>query len=208
MPLIENQPDAVAKVYARSLFELAQKQGGQAAVEAVVGELEEIIDLARANPAFGELLSTPAVTTSDRAASLERIFKGRVGELTYRFLRVLNAKGRIAELASIAGALDTLMQAKFGRVEVDVFTAEPMHGDQIRSMKERLSRVLAKDVILHPYTEAGMIGGVKFRIGDQLVDASVATRLRKFKDQLEADGSAELRSRMGRVIDDSTRGEA
>jgi hypothetical protein len=28
-----------------------------------------------------------------------------------------------------------------------------------------------------------MIGGVKFRIGDQLVDASVATRLRKLRDK-------------------------
>jgi hypothetical protein len=40
-----------------------------------------------------------------------------------------------------------------------------------------------------------MIGGVKFRIGDQLVDASVATQLRRLRDQLEGHGAAALRAR-------------
>ena len=38
--------------------------------------------------------------------------------------------------------------------------------------------------IVHPYTDNTMIGGVKFRIGDQLIDASLATQLRQFRDRL------------------------
>ena len=69
-------------------------------------------------------------------------------------------------------------------------------------MKERLSKVMGKEVVLHPYTEAAMIGGVKFRVGDQLVDASIATKLRKMREQLDTQGSAAMRARMGRIIDD------
>jgi len=201
MPLIESPPDAAARIYARSLFSLIEGAGGREGVEAVLGELEEILELARADARFGELLSTPAVSGKDRAASLERIFRGRIGATTLNFLQVLSQKGRLAQLPSIVAAFDSLAQEKFGRVEVDVYTAEPLPADGIGAMRDRLSQVLGKDVVLHPYTDGSMIGGVKFRIGDQLVDASVATRLRKLKDQLDIGGAAALRSRLDSIID-------
>jgi F-type H+-transporting ATPase subunit delta len=125
-----------------------------------------------------------------------------VSDMTLQFLQVLNLKGRIAYLPSIASAFDQQTQEKFGRIEVDVITAEPLPADQVRSMRERLAGVLGKEVILHPYTEAGMIGGVKFRIGDQLVDASVQTQLRKMKDKLDTDGEAAMRTRISKIIED------
>jgi F-type H+-transporting ATPase subunit delta len=138
-----------------------------------------------------------------RSAALDKIFKGRVSDLTFRFLHILNQKGRIGYLSSIAAAFDQQTQERFGRVEVDVITAEPLPGDQVRTLRERLTKTMGREVILHPYTEAGMIGGVKFRIGDQLVDASVATQLRKMKDKLDTDGGSELRARVSKIIDES-----
>ena len=202
MPLIESPPDAAARVYARSLFELAAGKGGQGVIEETLGELEDILDLARADQKFGEFLSSPSITSGDRAKTLDKIFKGRVSDLTLQFLQVLNLKGRIAYLPSIASAFDQQTQEKFGRIEVDVITAEPLPADQVRSMRDRLTGVLGKEVILHPYTEAGMIGGVKFRIGDQLVDASVQTQLRKMKDKLDTDGDAAMRTRISKIIED------
>jgi F-type H+-transporting ATPase subunit delta len=203
MPLIDTPPDAAARVYARSLFELAEKQGGQTAIEETVAELEEILDIARSDPKFGEFLSSPSISTKDRAQAIKTIFSGRVSDLVQRFLLVLNEKGRIGHLPSIAAAFDQQSQEKFGRIEIDAFTAAPLPPEQVRQLRDRLGQAMGKEVVLHPYTDATMIGGVKFRIGDQLVDASVATRLRKMKDQLDTEGGAELRSRISRIIDDS-----
>jgi F-type H+-transporting ATPase subunit delta len=189
-------------VYARSLFDLAEKHGGQSVIEETVGELEEVLDLARSDAKFAEFLSSPSIAVDARGRALEKIFKGRVSDLTLKFLQVLNEKGRIGYLPSIAAAFDQQTQERFGRIEVDVITAEPLPGEQVRSLRDRLTKAMGKDVILHPYTEAGMIGGVKFRIGDQLVDASVATRLRRMKDKLENEGGTELRARISKIIDE------
>lgn len=205
MPLIDSPPDATARVYARSLFELANKHGGQAEIESTVAELDDILEIARADAKFGEFLSSPSISSSDRAKALEKIFKGRVSDLTYKFLQVLNEKGRIGQLSSISAAFDQESQEKFGRVEVDVYTVEPVGPDLLRTMKDRLGRVMGKDVVLHPYTDPHMIGGVKFQVGDQLIDASVATHLRKLKDQLENEGAANMRARIGRIIEDGGR---
>lgn len=202
MPLSEARPDALAQTYARSLFELAEAKGGQAAIESAMAELEEVLELARADARFSEFLSSLALPVAARGASISRIFKGRISDLTTHFLRVLNDKGRLAHLPAIAAAFDALVQAHFGRVEVDVYTAEPIRADELRAIKDRFQRAIGKEAIIHPYTEGAMLGGVKIRIGDQLIDGSVATQLRRMREQLNTSGAAALRARADRIIDD------
>ena len=112
MPLIEAQPNALAKVYAKSLFELAQAQDGQAnATESILGELEDIVELARNDRAFSELLASRLIDSGKRDASLERMFSRQgLRPLTLNFLRQLNRKGRLANLSQIATAMDAFVQ--------------------------------------------------------------------------------------------------
>ncbi|NUQ53605.1 MAG: ATP synthase F1 subunit delta [Phycisphaerales bacterium] len=201
MPLIDTQPGALAKIYARSLIELAMEQGGRDKVEAVLGELQDVIELAASNPKFNEFLASRVVTSRDRAESLRTMFEGAVDKLTLNFLLVLNRKGRLGYIIPIVAALDGAVQAAFGRVEVDVFTASPLDSAGLASVRERLAGSLKRDVVVHPYVDGSMIGGVKFRIGDQLVDASVATRLRKLRDRLGTEGASALRERLDRMFE-------
>ena len=202
MPLIEAQPSALAKVYAKSLFEVAQQHGGQDNAESILGELEDIVELARNDRAFSELLASRLIESGKRDASLERIFEGKVSELTLKFLRQLNRKGRLANLSQIATAMDELVQSQFGRVEVDVFTATPIEAAELESVRKQLSVSLGKDVIMHPYTDSSMLGGIKLRMGDQLIDASIQAQLRKMRDGLLDTGSAEVRGRCGDMLED------
>ena len=202
MPLSEAKSDALAQVYARSLFELAEARGGREVIEEVTAEIEEILEIARGDAKFAEFLSSRVLATEARAASLKKIFEGRVSPLTLNFLLTLNQKGRLEHLPAIGAALDELAQEKFGRVEVDVFTAAPIGPDEVRTIRERLGAVLRKEVVVHPYTDASLIGGMRLRVGDQLIDGSVATRLAKLRDRLSTEGSAEIRSRFDRMIED------
>ena len=200
MPLIESQPDALANIYARSLLDAVEAKGGRDAIESTLGQLEDILEAARQDPRFSEFLASRAVPASQRGEALKRIFSGRADEHVVNFLLVLNDKGRLSHLPAIVAAFDALVQAKFGRVEMDVYTAEPLSGDALGGIRSKISAALGKDVVLHPYTDGSMIGGVKFRIGDQLLDASVATQLRNLRDQIEGRGASELRSRAKDVM--------
>jgi F-type H+-transporting ATPase subunit delta len=205
MPLIDSPPDNVARIYARSLIEMVNAAGGRPAVEATQSELEEILQIARENPRFGEFLASRVVPEASRAASIEKIFAGRISETTRKFLQVLNMKGRLAHLPAISAAFDSMVQTLFGRVEVDVFTAQALAPDAFTSMRERLSTAISREVVLYSYTDASMIGGVRFRIGDQLIDASISTRLRQMRDQVERDGAARIRGAISKMIDDTAR---
>jgi F-type H+-transporting ATPase subunit delta len=98
---------------------------------------------------------------------------------------VLNRKGRLAELLAIEGAYDALEQEAFGRVEVDVFTASGTVDEATKaSLAADLKKSIGKEPVMHFYADPAMIGGLKLRIGDRLIDGSVAAQLRRMRSTL------------------------
>jgi len=203
MATLDRQADALARIYAGALFEEAEKAGGQDAIESTLAELEDILAIAREDPQFAEFLTSQILPADKREASLRAIFKDRVSDLTRNFLLVLNQKGRLDHLGAIAAAYDERLQERFGRIEVDVYAASPIDDAQAGAIEGRLREVLGKEPVLHRYVDESMLGGLRLRIGDQLVDASVSTQLRRMRERLGASGADEIRSRIERIIDDS-----
>jgi len=179
------QIDQVASVYARSLFELARELGGDAGVASMGAELREVCGIVRADRRALELFRSPIVDPAKRAASLKRTFGGRVTDTLLNFMLVLNRKGRLAELLAIDDAYDALEQEAFGRVEVDVFTQGGTVDEATKAtLAADLRKSLGKEPVLHFYADPAMIGGLKIRIGDQLIDGSVAAQLRRMRSAL------------------------
>ena len=200
MPLTQAKPDALANVYAKSLYHEAFAEGGRQKVEAIQGQLEDFLELTRQDKALNEFLASRVIPAAQRGAALHKALEGSVDDLLRRFLLVLNDKARLAHLIPIAAAYDQVVQQQFGRVEVDVITAAPLEQSSVGAVRERLGSALGKEVVVHTYTDATMIGGVKFRIGDQLIDASVQTSLRKVRDQLANQGTSAVRGKIDRII--------
>jgi len=194
------QTDAISRVYASSLFDLASAKGGQSEIESVAGELESIVEMARGDAKFAEFLSSQILSKDKRRASLRTIFEGRCSDLVLRFLLVCNDKGRLNKLDGIAASYDELLQEHYGRVEVDVFTATGLDPKQLDALRDRLKSAIGKEPILHAYTDESLIGGMKLLIGDQLIDASVASRLRKMGDQLATSGAPAVRARSAEIF--------
>jgi F-type H+-transporting ATPase subunit delta len=204
MPLMESQPDALAQVYAKSLFELAEAKGGQDTLEQTQGELEDILEIARENAHFNEFLASRTLGAAARAESIRKIFEGRCSDLTLRFMLLLNRKGRLSHLPAIVAAFDKLVQTSFGRVEVDVYMASPIGTDVLESIKQRFQTEMGKEAIVHPYSDETMIGGIKIRVGDKLIDGSISSQLRRMKDQFSGMGAARLREKVAGIIEEST----
>ncbi|MHC4990657.1 MAG: ATP synthase F1 subunit delta [Planctomycetota bacterium] len=196
------QIDSLAMVYARSLFELAEEAGGQEKIVEVGEELEQICELIRGDRRLGEFIRSPIIERGARQAVINRMFSDRMTDLTLRFLLVLNDKGRLGHIEAITAGYDQLLQEQFGRIEVDVFTPEPLDSERQEKLRARIERALGKEPVLYPYTDADMIGGIKLRIGDQLIDASVATRLRRLRDHLLSSGGSALRERIAELIEE------
>ncbi|MFO0963834.1 MAG: ATP synthase F1 subunit delta [Phycisphaerales bacterium] len=184
------QIDEVAKVYAKSLFELARELGaGEAGIAAMGAELREVCEIVRRDKRALEFFRSPIIDPKRRAASLRAIFAGRVTETLLNFILVLNDKGRLHELLNIEEAYEAMEQAAFGRVEVDVYTVDGrLDSSAEGSIRAQLKSALGKDPVLHVYADRSMIGGLKVRIGDQLIDGSIDAQLRRMRSSILSRG--------------------
>lgn len=194
--------DKIATVYANALLELAVKEGGHSRAQEIGEELDALCEVIGANKAFVEFLGSPAVARAARTATIERVLKGRVSDAIYRFVRIVNHKGRLGHLLSMGKAYDTLLQKLFGKTEVDVYTVDgqPMGEATETLMREKLRATIGSEAIFHYYADKSMIGGIKLRIADQLVDGSVATQLRRLQETIIESGGAAVRSDSKRFI--------
>lgn len=205
MVRLDTPPDAVDKAYAHGLFALALEQGGRERLEEISSELDELVDVVRAEPRFEEFIASKIIPVEKKERSLRNILGGRVSEPVLNLALLLNHKGRAGRFVRVAVAFDQLVQERFGRVEVDVYTRFPMPADQLERLRETLRTALGREPIIYTYADPSMIGGLRVRVGDRLVDASFSTRLRKMRDLLKEEGAAEIKNRFDRAVEDDGR---
>lgn len=195
--------DAVARVYAQSLFELGDAAGGDAKLVEIGEELEAIVEIVRSDASVAEFLRSPIVERNKRADTLRKVFDGQVSDVVLRFLLVLNDKGRLGHLGDIVEGFGELLNERFGRIEVDVYTVDgKLDPAQIEQLSSKVKARLGKDPVFHQYADPAMIGGLVLRIGDQLIDGSVRGQLRGLRESLLENGSASIRSGSGGFLEE------
>lgn len=196
--------DAVARVYAQSLLELAEAAGGDAKIAEIGEELEAVLEVVRGDAMIAEFLRSPIVERNKRGTSLRTVLDGRVSDLLLRFLLVLNDKGRLGRIDDIAAAFDEMLNQRFGRVEVDVYTVDGRLDDAQQSLlAEKVRARLGKEPVFHQYADPSLIGGLVLRVGDQLIDGSVRGRLRGLREAILERGSSSIRARGDAFLSDA-----
>jgi ATP synthase F1 delta subunit len=207
MPLIETPPDAVCKIYAKALFDSVRRAadpngplGVQNAVEETLGQLQSILEMARSDKRFGEFLSSRIIDRAARGRSIGKVLDGKAAPYVVNFIKVLNDNDRLSRLPGIVDAFDAVAQESFGRVEVNVTTAEPMGADARAALESSLHAKLGKTPVLHCKVEPSILGGIRIQVGDQLVDASLSTRLGQVRQQMAERGGPAIRAAAQRLF--------
>jgi F-type H+-transporting ATPase subunit delta len=180
---------AVARVYADAMLELAAARGE---ADDLGEELRALAARVAEDAAFRAFLLTPLVDAGARAASLERIFRGRASDLLVDALQVLNRKGRIGLAPAVAAVYARALNALRRRVEVAVVSAVPLSAEQRAAVGAAVARRTGREAILEERVEPELIGGMVVRIDDRKADASVASTLEVLARALRERASREV----------------
>ncbi|WP_428386814.1 ATP synthase F1 subunit delta [Mucisphaera sp.] len=182
--------DAVARVYAQSLLEMAEAAGEAAGV---VEQMQSLQGLLADREGLGRLLDGHALGAPERAGVIERVLKPHVHDLVYRFIQVLNRKDRLSDLRGVIASLSQQYRASMGIEDVTVTLAVEPDDQSRQLLEQKLGEALGKQIALTTKVDPSLIGGMVTRIGDQQIDASVATRLRKMSHRMMDAGRVQAR---------------
>ncbi len=182
--------ETVDRVYAQSLLELAEEAGR---MDPIAAEVAELLRLLETEPELAGLLSSRKLTTAQRADAIERIFKGRTDDLVYHFIQVVNVKGRLERLGRILSGFALLHDEKRGVVKAQAYVAIELTEDQQQRIAEIVSAVTGREAVVQQRVDQRLLGGMKLRVGDLLVDASLATALQTARRHLIESGKQQAR---------------
>lgn len=174
----------VAYRYANSLMQLAREQG---AVEQVREDMRLAAETCAASNELRVLLKSPVIKADKKQRVLGRVFGGRIGPITGRFVDILVRKGREVLLPEIAEAFANVYNQAHGILVAEVRSAVPLSPGAMQRVQQLVAgRYPGKNITLNTTVEPALIGGVVVRVGDEQVDASVSRRLgdlrRKFSE--------------------------
>jgi len=177
----ESRIESVDRLYAQSLYELAEQDS---AVDTVAQQAEQVRGLLRDEPGLSALFSSRIIKSEQLAGSLERLFSGKLHDSFYRFVLVVNRKKRLSRLSNILRAFAELLDEKRGILDVEAYVAHELPEDRAAGVSQRIGEALGKKVRLHQTIDQELIGGIKLKVGDRLIDGSVAKQLQIIERRL------------------------
>ena len=169
-----------AKRYAQAAFDIAKEQGK---LDQWVHNLQELVDVVQ-NPEMTVFFENPAIPLAAKQQVIEEVLPQPDQQFPRNFALLLLERNRLPELPSVVQFFHELMLEDRGIAIAEVTAAIELTPDEQQMVEERLSRILDKKILVQPYVDPSIIGGLIARVGDDLIDGSVRTQLTQLRRQM------------------------
>ncbi|MFB6291443.1 MAG: ATP synthase F1 subunit delta [Candidatus Bipolaricaulia bacterium] len=171
----------VADRYAQAVYELGREEG---ILDDLQDDLEEVNKVINSNDDFLPFLTHPLVKDNDKKELLEEVFGELLSREAMNFLKLLVQKDREDYLPLIYKRVKKLRMDQDEIVEVEVAFPPSFDREEVVSRVEKnLREILNREVWITEVTEdENLIGGVRLKIGDRVIDGSVQGRLEGLKE--------------------------
>ena len=169
--------------YAKSLIDLAEERGQ---LEIVYKDMLFLQSICKSNRDFVSLLKSPVIKADKKIHILEAITKGRIGDLTGLFNKLLVSKGRESDLPEIVNAFIDMYNRIKGIHKVKLTTAEVVSEELKNSIISKIkSTTPIEHIELESVVKPELVGGFVLEFDNNLVDASILRDLKDIKKQFQ-----------------------
>ena len=184
-PNLQEEPDRVENSagiqaslsgrYATALFELARDSKSLGEVESSLAKVRAALDQ---SADFKALTASPLVSRGDAGKAIAATAASLGLDATVTsFLGVLAQNRRLGQLPAIIRAFRTLAADHRGETTAEVASAHPLTSDQVAALKQQLRARVGRDVSVDLSVDPSLLGGLVVKIGSQMIDSSIKTRL-------------------------------
>lgn len=173
--------DDAVRGYAQALLSIAEAEG---VLDRVQNELYAFANSVERNPELREALTDVSLPDERKRAVIEELLGSRAHALTTTLVGFLVDAGQSRRIGAIAEELAKEAARRSERTLAEVRTAVPLSEAKRKLLADALTRATGLAVELKVVVDPSVIGGVVARIGDQVIDGSLASRLEEAKQHL------------------------
>lgn len=169
--------------YANAILELAKAEGELERLES------ELLTVSRAIEETAELRSTltdPQLPYERKQGIIDDLLGGRASSLTVGLVQLIVSQGRVSDLPAIARSFLETAASSRDRALAEVRTAVPLDDATIERLAAALGEATGKSVEIKVLVDPSVIGGIVARIGDTVIDGSIARRVDELRQAVRA----------------------
>lgn len=173
--------DVLVRGYAEALFSVAEAEGE---LEAVEDQLYGFAKLVERDTRVREALTDAALPAENKRGLIRDVLGGRSNAVAVNLLGFLVEQGRSREIGRIVEGLAEVAAEHRRHALAEVRSAVPLDDAQRRRLAEALSSATGRQVEVKAVVDPGLIGGVVARVGDEIFDGSIRSRLDEAKQHM------------------------
>ena len=163
--------------YSLALFELAELESS---LDHVLGDLESIKKLILNSEDLKRMIKSPVIPIGEqRAVMSELLDKLDVSALTTSFVGVVITNRRLLALPEMIEEFKFYLFERRGQISAEVTAPKNLSESQIKGIAEAIEKGTKKQVTITEKIDKSLLGGLIVRIGSQMVDNSLRTKLNK-----------------------------
>ncbi len=169
----------VAERYAGALFELARESNS---VDGIERSLDKFLGLLNDSADLRRFVLSPMFSSAEQEQGLSAILKSSgIDGLARDFLLVLAKNRRLFAVENVIKAYKTFCAKARGEVEAEVISAVPLTKAQTQDLTDTLRQKLGKTPKLTATVDPKLLGGLIVRVGSQMIDTSLRTKLKNLE---------------------------
>ncbi len=176
--------NVLGKRYAGALIAIGRRDGQ---FERYGKELSAALQMLQSGNNWASF-SSPLLPIAAKVQIVDELSKRNGWSKTLtNFLKVLVERKRINVLPSIVDAYIELADDAANRIHATVESAAPLDDATRSRLTQKLVGTIGKQVILDSNVNPSLIGGVKVKVGSQVIDGTIRGQLSRVKDFLMKD---------------------
>lgn len=167
--------------HARALYSVAERLKSE---EDVLKSLNLVNTLLQENSQFKALLFTKRLKGKQKSAIIAAALGDSCHIIVSEFLGLLADAGLIPQVRNITKTFDRLHTQALGLVKVTAKVSEQLSETRKQELKKTLTETLGKNIDLNVVLDPDLLGGIKLRIGNIFVDASIQNQIKSLRRDL------------------------
>jgi F-type H+-transporting ATPase subunit delta len=172
--------EELARVYARSLFEVAREQGKLDLLREQLGLVADAIAASRELQTF---FFSPYFSTEEKQDALDRVLDGADPALV-NFLKLLIENHSMPVIFRIRGRYEHLWEEENRTLPVEITSAVELDKATTDSVGKAIGERTGRKVTLAARVDPDILGGIVVRVGNSILDASIRNRLEQLRRQV------------------------
>jgi len=176
-----NVSTALVSSYSEALFNAAKAGEVLDVLNEQAGQLRALVE---ENGKFRSFLEAPNISRESKEELFVKVFGDSFHELLVNYIRMLIRRGRIELFFDSLDAFRERYAAHKGMLPASIVSAVALSEEQQAALKSALDRRLGKDLQIKYRVDQSVLGGIKFKAGDTLIDTTIRTGLDRLKVRL------------------------